>query len=87
MALVGSRRVEIAGMGNKRQLTAVFAGTLDGHYLSIQLMYGGKTNQCHPKGVNFPDDWHITHTHNHWADKESMNEYVRAHCSAICSKD
>lgn len=78
MAPSGSHRVEIAGMGNKRQITAVFAGTLDGKFLPMQLIYAGKTTSCHPKNVSFPNDWHITHTHthNHWANEATVNEYV-----------
>ena len=30
MATEGSKRVEISGLGDKRQITAVFAGTLSG---------------------------------------------------------
>lgn len=32
MATEGSKRVEISGLGDKRQITAVFAGTLSGEY-------------------------------------------------------
>ena len=33
MAQEGSKRVEIAGIDNKRQITAVFGGTMDGDIL------------------------------------------------------
>ena len=39
----GSKRVEIAGIDDKRQITAVFAGTLVGDFLPPQLIYKGKT--------------------------------------------
>ena len=26
--------------------------------------------------TSFPDMWHITHTENHWSNKQSMIEYV-----------
>ncbi len=74
MAPLGSRRIEIAGMGDKRQITA---GTLDGNFLPMQLIYAGKTSGCHPKGVAFPSDWQITHTHKSWANEDTMNDYVR----------
>ena len=64
MAPQGSRRVETAGMGDKRQITAVFAGTIDGKFLPFQLIYSDKTSACHPKEVQLPSDWHITHTPN-----------------------
>ena len=46
-------------------------------FLPMQLIYTGKTSSCHPKGISFPADWHITHTHNHWANEDTINDYVR----------
>lgn len=60
----GSRRVEIAGKDDKRQITAVFAGTLSGDFLPPQLIYKGKTSKCLPT-VALPSDWHVTYSHNH----------------------
>ena len=40
MAKEGSKRVEIAGLDDKRQLTAVFfAGTLSGEFLPPKIIY------------------------------------------------
>ena len=39
----GSRRVEIKGVNDKRQITAVFCGSATGDFLPIQLIYKGKT--------------------------------------------
>ena len=39
----GSKRVEIAGLDDKRQITAIFAGTTKGDFLPPQLIYQGKT--------------------------------------------
>ena len=50
----GSKRVEIAGIDNKRQITAVFVGTMSGIFLPIQLIYQGKTHKCLPS-IEFPD--------------------------------
>ena len=55
----GTKRVEIKGVDDKRQITAVFACTVSGKFLPIQLIYQGTTTRCHPKGVMFPSDWHI----------------------------
>ncbi len=60
MAKEGSKRVEIAGIDNKRQITAVFAGTMAGEFLPPQLIYQGKAAKCLPL-VEFPSDWHITY--------------------------
>ena len=71
----GARRVEITGLNDKRMITAVFCGTLTGDFLPIQLVYQGKTDRCHPK-YNFPEDWHITHSPNHWSTEETMKDYL-----------
>ena len=39
MAVEGSKRVEISGLGDKRQITAVFAGTLSGKFNLISLLF------------------------------------------------
>ena len=52
----GKKRVEILGIDDKRQITAVFAATKDGNFLPIQVLYKGKTTRCLPK-VKFPSYW------------------------------
>ena len=63
----GSKRVEIVGVDDKRQITAVFAGSLAGDFLPPQLIYKGTTNRCHLT-VQFPAKWHITH--NLWENEK-----------------
>ena len=75
MEVKGSKRVEIAGMNDKRQITAVFCGTLAGEFLPPQLIYQGKTSACFPR-YQFPDDWHVTCTPNHWSNEDKMKEYI-----------
>ena len=41
MEAEGSKRVKIIGKDNKRQLTAVLAGTLDRDFLPFQIIYQG----------------------------------------------
>ena len=72
----GTNRVEISGIDDKYQITALFACMMAGHFLPIQLIYGGKTPKCLPK-VTFPSDWHITYTPNHWSNEATMIEYVK----------
>ena len=67
MAPEGATRVEITGVDDKRQITAVFAGTLSGSFLPPQIIYKGKTQKCLPT-VHVPVSWHITYTPNHWAN-------------------
>ena len=61
----GAQRVEIYGAVDKRRITATFAATMSGLFLPMQLLYGGKTNQCHPKYA-FPASFHVYHTPNYW---------------------
>ena len=72
----GTKRVEIKGIDDKRQITALFACTLSGQFLPIQLIYQGTTARCQSKGVAFPSDWHITCTKNHWSTEETMMAYL-----------
>ena len=51
----GAKRVEIGGLDDKRKITVVFAGTLSGDFLPVQLVYQGTTNRCHA-AYPFPDD-------------------------------
>ena len=59
MAKQGVKKVEIVGISDKCQITAVFAGTLSGTFLPPQIIYKGKTKACLPD-IAFPNDWHIT---------------------------
>ena len=74
MAVKGSKRVETVGMGDKRQITAVFCGAMSGEFLPPQIIYRGKTGKtpaCLPR-YKFPSDWHVTCTPNHWSNEEKM---------------
>ena len=64
----GEKRVEMVGINDKRQITAVFCGTMLGEFLPVQLIYQGKTDRCHLK-FTFPLNWHITHSPNHRLNK------------------
>ena len=72
----GTKRVEIAVSDNKCQITAVFACSLSGNFLPIQLIYQGTTQKCLPKNVTFPDGWPLTYTNNHWSNENTMIEYI-----------
>ena len=41
-------RVEMAGINDKRQITAVFCSSATGDFLPIHLIYQGKSARCHP---------------------------------------
>ena len=54
---------------------AVTCGTLTGEILPIQLIYKGTTEKFHPH-YNFPCDWLISHSSNHWSNEGTMIEYI-----------
>ena len=62
-------------MGDKRQLTAVFAASLVGDFLPPQIIYAGKTQHCLPT-TKFPKDWDITLTQNHWANEKTTETHI-----------
>ena len=72
----GSKRVEISGVDDKRQITAVFAATPIGEFLPFQLIYQGKTRACLP-AVTFPSDWNVTYTPNRWSNEDTMKTYIK----------
>ena len=76
MEQVGAKRVEIAGVNEKRQITAVLCGSLTGDYLPMQLIYQGKTNRCHPV-FDFLKDWDVTHSPKHWSTENMMLGYIK----------
>ena len=72
----GSKWVEIVGAKDKRQITAVFCGTLVGDFLPVQLIFKGKTSRCHPH-YKLSAWWHVTHSPNHWSTEQTMLEYIK----------
>ena len=77
MAAKGSKRVEVFGIDDKRQITATFAASLSGCFLLVQLVYERKTTRCHP-AIDIPEGWHITHTPNHWCNESTMISYIES---------
>ena len=71
----GVRIVVIAGKYDKRQITAVLAGTVSDDFLLPQLVYEGKTC-CYIPSVNFPSGWDVTYTDNHWCNESTMKDLV-----------
>ena len=49
----GSNRVEVAGKDDKWQLTALFACSMSGDFLPIQLVYQGKTARRVYQSISF----------------------------------
>ncbi len=72
----GAQDVPITGKGDKRMITVLLCYSLSLDLLPPQVIYQGTTTGCHPpKEVNFPDNWNITHSKNHWSTSGTMTEY------------
>ena len=56
-----------------KKITVVLCGNLDGEILLMQLIYA---KRCYAV-YDFPDDWNITHSANHWSNKNTMMEYIQ----------
>ena len=68
----GAKRVEIGGINDKRQICSQQQSAEN--FSQYNLCIKEKTNQCHSR-VCFPEDWHITHSPNHWSN-ETMIDYI-----------
>ena len=58
--------------GNRKknkQVTGTFTIALSGQFLPMQLFYQETTDRCLPKSVEFPHDWNVTYTPNHWSNE------------------
>ena len=71
----GEASVPITNSSDYRQITGAFGISMAEEFLPIQLIYQGKTNKCHPN-YNFPNDFHITHTPNHWSSETKSLEMI-----------
>ena len=81
----GSKCVEIIGKDDKRQTTAVLAGTLNGDFLPVQLVYKGTTKRCLP-AFKFPEDGDINYSQNHWYNEETMMDHLNKVLPLLCKK-
>ena len=79
MAKKGVKSVSIAGSGDKRGITDTFVTSLDGTFLPIQLIYGGKTKQSLPR-YKFPESFSFSLNPKHFSNTEEsikiINEIV-----------
>lgn len=71
----GTAKIKVAGVDDKREITAVVAASMTGDLLPLQLLYTGVTERCHP-AFSFPDDWDVWHSSNHWANESTTLRYI-----------
>ena len=75
MAKRNSKSVSINGSSDKRSITATFVITLSGHFLPIQLIYGGKTKQSLPR-FKFPDSFSLSCNPKHYSNTEESLKLI-----------
>ena len=46
------------------------------YFLLMQLIYEGKTSPCLPKDVEFPKEFDVTFTLNHWSNEEKSKQLL-----------
>lgn len=68
--------MEIVGLEDKRQITALLSCAMSGDLLPPQLLYQGKTTQCTPTTVQFPNDWDVHFSENHWSNEDTMCRFI-----------
>ena len=59
--------VSIAGLSDKRIITGTFTITLNGHFVPMQLIYGGETKQSLPR-FKFPDGFSLSCNPKHFSN-------------------
>ena len=74
----GAAQVPLPGLDDKREMTVVLSISAAGKLLPPQLIYQGKTAECHAKNVRFPATWNVTHTDSHWSTEVSIELYIKS---------
>ena len=69
--------VPVAGTTEYRnQITGTFGVSLSGDFLSIQLIYQGKTKRSQPI-YPFQREFHVTQTENRWANENTILDLIK----------
>ena len=70
-----SKQVAIKGNDDKRAITATSTITLDGNFLGMQLIYGGKTNQSLPR-YQFPEEFSLSANLKHYSNENESLKLI-----------
>ena len=72
----GAKSGPLQGKGKKNQITGTFPVSVTGDFLPMQLIYEGKTPRCLPKDVEFPKEFDVTFTLNHWSNEKKSKRLL-----------
>ena len=70
-----SKQVAIKGIDDKRAIIATFTITLDGNFLGMPLIYGGKTNQSLPR-YQFPKEFSLSVNLKHYSNENESRKLI-----------
>ena len=73
----GTKSIPVKVKGEGKQITGTFAVSGTGQLLLIQLIYTGKNKRCHLQGIEFPSGFDVTHSFNHWSNKQLVIQHIR----------
>ena len=76
LGIKGTARVSVPGTADYCQITGTSDITMAGSFLTIQLIYHGKTPLSQPK-YKFPKEFHVTQTPNYLANKETSIAFLK----------
>ena len=72
----GETSVTIEGSSDKRSITGTFAISLHGHFLPMQLIYGGKTSQSLPR-YRFPKGVCLSFNPKHFSNTNKSIKFLK----------
>ena len=75
MAKKGVKLVAIAGSADKRSIRGTFVITLNGYFLPLQFIYGGKAEQSLPR-YKFPHSFYLSVNPNHFSNTEESIKII-----------
>ena len=75
LAKKSTKTVPIKGSSVKRTITATFAISLQGDFLPMQLIYGGKTRKCLSR-FKFPEKFSLTYKETHYSNEKEACKFI-----------
>lgn len=74
MSAKNSKSVPITGLTEKRNITLTFTLSLSGKFLSMQIIYSGKTKASLPCGF---EGFCLTQNSKHWSNEQKTMKLIK----------
>ena len=75
LAKKNTKTVPIKGSSDKRTITATFAISLQGDFMSVQLIYGGKTRKCLPR-FKFLEKFSLSYNETRYNNEKEACKFI-----------